>query len=209
MKLYCLRHGETVYNRLELCNDDPGRDVRLTPEGIRQAEAAAERLRAAPVERIITSELPRTRQTADIINRYHHAPVQSHPALNDIRSGFESRPVAEYFAATGHDRLHIRVNGGESLLDYKTPRIGIHRLAGRPARGDPADRGARGDAAGVHRLFQGITRRRPAGVALRQLRADRIHARPAVLSRRPPTLLVAGKLENSTRIYCGAGPILK
>jgi probable phosphoglycerate mutase len=119
MKLYCLRHGETVYNRLGLCNDDPGRDVRLTPEGIRQAEAAAERLRAAPVERIITSELPRTRQTADIINRYHHAPVQSHPALNDIRSGFESRPVTEYFAATGHDRLHVRVNGGESLLDYK------------------------------------------------------------------------------------------
>jgi alpha-ribazole phosphatase len=119
MKLYCLRHGETWYNRLELCNDDPGRDVRLTPEGIRQAEAAAERLKTVSFERIITSELPRTRQTADIINRHHHAPVESHPAINDIRSGFESRPVAEYFAATGHDRLHVRVNGGESLLDYK------------------------------------------------------------------------------------------
>ena len=119
MKLYCLRHGETHYNRLGLCNDDPGRDVRLTPGGIRQAEAAAERLKAAPLERIITSELPRTRQTADIINRHHRAPVESHPALNDIRSGFESRPVAEYFAATGANRLKLRVNGGESLLDYK------------------------------------------------------------------------------------------
>jgi alpha-ribazole phosphatase len=119
MKLYCLRHGETQYNRLGLCNDDPGRDVHLTPEGIRQAEAAAERLKAAPIERIITSELPRTRQTADIINCYHQAPVESNAALNDIRSGFESRPVADYFAATGHDRLHTRVNGGESLLDYK------------------------------------------------------------------------------------------
>jgi broad specificity phosphatase PhoE len=119
MKLYCLRHGETHYNRLGLCNDDPGRDVRLTSWGIRQAEAAAERLRAASIERIITSELPRTRQTADIINRHHRAPVESHPALNDIRSGFESRPVAEYFAAVGADRLNRRVNGGESLLDYK------------------------------------------------------------------------------------------
>jgi probable phosphoglycerate mutase len=119
MKLYCLRHGETRYNRLGLCNDDPAVDVRLTPEGMRQAEAAAERLKAVPIERIITSELPRTRQTAGIINRHHGVPLESHPALNDIRSGFESRPVADYFAATGRDRLHRRVNGGESLLDYK------------------------------------------------------------------------------------------
>jgi alpha-ribazole phosphatase len=119
MKLYCLRHGETRYNRLGLCNDDPGRDVRLTSEGIRQAEAVGERLKTAPIERIITSELPRTRETADIINRHHGVPMESHQALNDIRTGFESRPVAEYFAATGHDRLHLRVNGGESLLDYK------------------------------------------------------------------------------------------
>jgi alpha-ribazole phosphatase len=119
MKLYCLRHGETRYNRLGLCNDDPGRDVRLTSEGIRQAEVVGERLKSAPIERIITSELPRTRETADIINRHHGVPMESHQALNDIRTGFESRPVAEYFAATGHDRLHLSVNGGESLLDYK------------------------------------------------------------------------------------------
>jgi alpha-ribazole phosphatase len=119
MKLYCLRHGETNYNRLGLCNDDPARDVHLTAAGIRQAMAAAQRLRAVPLERIITSALRRTRQTADIINRERRLPVQAHPALNDIRTGFESRPVAEYFAATGGDRLHRRVNGSESLLDYK------------------------------------------------------------------------------------------
>jgi alpha-ribazole phosphatase len=124
MKLYCLRHGETRYNRLGLCNDDPGRDVRLTSAGVRQAEAVAERLKSVPIKRIITSELPRTRQTAEIINRHHGVTMESHPALNDIRTGFESRPVEEYFAATGHDRLHLRVNGGESLLDYK------HRVTG-------------------------------------------------------------------------------
>jgi broad specificity phosphatase PhoE len=119
MKLYCLRHGETNYNRLGLCNGDPAVDVHLTPEGIRQARAAAQRLHAVPLERIITSELPRTRQTADIINRDHRVPVQAHSALNDIRTGFEGRPVAAYFVATGGDRLHRRINGGESLLDYK------------------------------------------------------------------------------------------
>ena len=133
MKLYCLRHGETRYNRLGLCNDDPRRDVRLTSEGIRQAEAVGERLKTVPIERIITSELPRTRETADIINRHHGVPMESHPALNDIRTGFESRPVAEYFAATGHDRLHLRVNGGESLLDYKQRVTGfIDWLAAQP-----------------------------------------------------------------------------
>jgi len=119
MKLYCLRHGETNYNRLGLCNDDPGRDVHLTEAGIHQAEAAARKLQGVPLERIITSELPRTRETADIINRYHGVPLQAHPALNDIRSGFEGRAVAEYFAATGHDRLQVRAHGGESLLDYQ------------------------------------------------------------------------------------------
>jgi broad specificity phosphatase PhoE len=119
MKLYCMRHAETNYNRLGLCNDDPAVDVHLTETGIRQAERAAERLRQPRFRRIITSELPRTRQTAAIINRFHHVPVQVHPALNDIRTGFEGRPVAEYFAATGHDRLNIRIDGGESALDYK------------------------------------------------------------------------------------------
>ncbi|MGD2138194.1 MAG: histidine phosphatase family protein [Gammaproteobacteria bacterium] len=125
MKLYCLRHGETEYNRLGLCNDDPGRDVHLTETGIRQAEAVAAELRDLPLECVFVSELPRTRQTADIINRYHGVPVTAHPALNDIRSGFDGRSVADYFAATGHDRLHARANGGESLLDYQARVLGF------------------------------------------------------------------------------------
>ena len=119
MKLYLMRHGRTNYNDRELCNDDPARDVHLTAEGIKQAEGAAERLRGVALERIVTSELPRTRQTAEIVNRHHGVPIDPHPALNDIRSGFDGRPVADYFAATAADPLHIRANGGESLLDHK------------------------------------------------------------------------------------------
>jgi broad specificity phosphatase PhoE len=119
MKLYLLRHGETNYNRLGLCNDDPRRDVHLTDTGVAQAQAASEQLRDAPLQRIITSELPRTRETAAIINRYHGVPIEGNALLNDIRSGFDGRPVSDYFAATAHDPLHARANGGESLLDYK------------------------------------------------------------------------------------------
>jgi len=119
MHLYCLRHGETTYNVAGLCNDDLRDPAFLTERGVQQAEAAAERLRAVTLERIFVSALPRTRQTAAIVNRYHDLPITVHAGLNDIRSGFNNRPVSDYFAATAHDPLHARVNGGESLLDHK------------------------------------------------------------------------------------------
>ena len=119
MPLWFMRHGETNYNRLGLCNENPQRDVHLTDTGIRQAEQAAEQLRHKPLRRILISELPRTRQTAEIINRYHQVPIEIQPALNDIQSGFDGRPMAEYFAAISHDPLHARVHGGESLMDHK------------------------------------------------------------------------------------------
>jgi len=119
MRLFCVRHGQSTYNLAQQCNDNPDDPVDLTERGIQQAEAAAERLRHVALERIFVSELPRTQQTAAIINRYHDLPITIHAGLNDIRSGFNNRPVAEYFAATAHDPLHARVNGGESLLDHK------------------------------------------------------------------------------------------
>ncbi|SDW01600.1 histidine phosphatase family protein [Nitrosomonas oligotropha] len=119
MNVYCMRHGRTNYNDLGLCNDDPGRDVYLTETGIAQAQSAAHELRDAAFERIIVSPLPRTRQTAEIVNRHHALPIEVHADLADIRSGFESRPVPDYFAAISHDPLRARVNGGESLLDHK------------------------------------------------------------------------------------------
>jgi alpha-ribazole phosphatase len=119
MHVYFMRHGQTNYNQLGLCNDDPAKDVYLTETGIQQAEQAACRLQHSHIELIVTSELPRTRQTADIINQFHHGPIISHPAINDIRSGFDGKPVADYFSAIEPDPLHIAVNGGESLLNHK------------------------------------------------------------------------------------------
>jgi alpha-ribazole phosphatase len=119
MNLYVMRHGRTNYNDLRLCNDDPNVDVRLNAVGTQQAQAAAEQLRDLPLDRIIVSPLPRTRQTAEIVNRYHGVPIEVHPAIADIRSGFDGKSVDEYFAATAHDPLNARVNGGESLLDHK------------------------------------------------------------------------------------------
>lgn len=119
MVIYFMRHGRTNYNDLGLCNDDPARDVHLTEAGIEQAQSAALALRDVAFERIIVSPLPRTYQTAEIINRHHLVPIEVHADLADIRSGFEGMPVANYFAAISSDPLRKRVNGGESLLDHK------------------------------------------------------------------------------------------
>jgi len=119
MEIYFLRHGRTNYNDLLLCNDDPQQPVNLTQQGMEQAESAAQLLRHISFDRIITSPLPRTRQTAEIINHFHSVTIETHPDLADIRSGFDGKPVADYFAAIAEDPLHKRVNGGESLLDHK------------------------------------------------------------------------------------------
>jgi probable phosphoglycerate mutase len=115
-----MRHGQTNYNLLGLCNDDPSNDVYLTETGIQQAEATAKRLAEIPLSRIYVSELKRTRQTAEAVNRYHDAPIITSAYLNDIKSGFNGKPVNEYFAATGHDRYNITPSGGESVKDFQT-----------------------------------------------------------------------------------------
>jgi len=125
MKLYVMRHGRTNYNDLGLCNDDPNADVYLSTIGKQQAQLAAEQLRDVRLDRIIVSPLPRTRQTAEIVNQYHDAPIEVHPDITDIRSGFDGKTVDAYFAAIAHDPLNAQVNGGESLLDHKQRVLGF------------------------------------------------------------------------------------
>jgi probable phosphoglycerate mutase len=133
MNLYVMRHGRTNYNDLGLCNDDPHAEVHLSVQGMAQARAAAERLRDANLQRILVSPLPRTRETAEIVNEYHHAPIEIHPALADIRSGFEGQAVEAYFAAIAHDPLNARIHGGESQLEHKQRVMGfIYWLEGQP-----------------------------------------------------------------------------
>lgn len=125
MNIYAMRHGQTNYNIRGLCNDDPTRDVHLTKLGIQQAQDAAEKLKAVPLGLIITSELPRTQQTAEIINQYHQIKITAHSEINDIRSGFDGKPVADYFQAIAQDPLNTKPDGGESVLEHKDRILGF------------------------------------------------------------------------------------
>lgn len=116
-KLYLARHAETNYNIERLANADPTVDVHLSGKGIDQAKNLAKLLANAAYEAVYISELPRTRQTAEIINEEHGKELIVDPQINDNNTGYESRPVAEWLEAFDEsgDRWNVRFNDGESL----------------------------------------------------------------------------------------------
>src|SRR5882762_9427713 len=121
MKLYVARHGQTNYNDLGLYSADPAADVHLTEVGLEQAKNLSEKLKDVNIDHIFVSELKRTQQTADIVNKYHNAPTAIDARLNDNRSGYEGKHYLEYYAALDNadDKWSVRFNDGESLEDVK------------------------------------------------------------------------------------------
>lgn len=117
MKLYLARHAQTNYNVLKLCNADPSVDVHLSDEGIEQAENLAELLKDTIYDVVYISELPRTRQTAEIINKYHDKKLVVDARLNDNKTGFEDKPVADFLSAvdSADDPWNAKFGEGESL----------------------------------------------------------------------------------------------
>lgn len=85
-RIYLLRHGEVSYFD-ERGQPYPQDSVPLNPRGKAQANAAAEALREAPIDRIIHTGMPRTRETAEIVARYHPASIQVCEALREITPG--------------------------------------------------------------------------------------------------------------------------
>jgi len=83
--LFLVRHGETVDNiegRIQGQLDSP-----LTELGIRQSEAAAERLAAESLVAVYSSDLGRARTTAEIIAARHGLPVVTTELLREANFG--------------------------------------------------------------------------------------------------------------------------
>jgi len=121
MIIYLARHGRSTYNDLGLCNADPSVDVHLTPLGIEQAKALAEKFKQTPLDYIFASELRRTQRTAEIVNAFHNLKVTVDSRLNDGPTGFEGKPFQEYDAAlaAAPNRWTAHFNDGESIEDIK------------------------------------------------------------------------------------------
>jgi broad specificity phosphatase PhoE len=119
MKLYLARHAQTNYNVLKLANSDPTVDVHLSNEGIKQAENLRDLLKNVDFNIVYISQLPRTRQTAEIINQEHDKELVIDARLNDNKTGFESKPVADFMSAveSSGDPWNAKFGDGESMTE--------------------------------------------------------------------------------------------
>ena len=119
MKIYFARHGQTNYNLKNLCNDDISKDVHLTELGKKQAQDVGEKLKNEKIEVIFVSELRRTRQTAEIINKCHNAPIRADSRINDRKTGFEGKSYFDFLKVIESDLFNMKINNGESFKEEK------------------------------------------------------------------------------------------
>ncbi|MCK5476922.1 MAG: histidine phosphatase family protein [Candidatus Aenigmarchaeota archaeon] len=119
MKIYFIRHGQTNYNVLDLCNDDSTKDVHLTQLGKEQAEIVGKKIKNIQLDLVIISELSRTKETALIIAKNHQVEFKVEPRINDRKTGFDSKHVSDFFEALKPNIFNLKFNNGESFQEEK------------------------------------------------------------------------------------------
>ena len=82
---YFVRHGESEGNAARVFTGQT--DSPLTARGREQAAAVAEELAQVKFDRIVSSDLSRTRDTADVIAKRLGKPVEIVPELREIDVG--------------------------------------------------------------------------------------------------------------------------
>jgi alpha-ribazole phosphatase len=94
LRLLIVRHGTTLNNAEARYTGQS--DVELSPLGEYQAKQLGERLSRETLDVIVSSDLRRTRATAQAIARYHKLPVWEDPDLREFALGeWEEIPYAE------------------------------------------------------------------------------------------------------------------
>ncbi len=127
MKMYFVRHGESVANILHEFSNS-GFKHPLTENGVEQAHALARSLSGLQAERIHTSPVMRAFQTSQILGESLHAPVEQTEALREWDVGIYEgttdpagwelhRQVQEdWFVRNKPDS---KMPGGESLTEIR------------------------------------------------------------------------------------------
>ncbi|MBA4808512.1 histidine phosphatase family protein [Brevundimonas sp.] len=120
--VHLVRHGSHDLVSRQLCGRAAG--VELGEVGLRQSRAVA-RVLSRP-DRVLTSPLERTRQTAAIIAAAHDRPLEEEQALNEIdfgdwtgRAFTELDPLPEW-RRWNAQRDQARAPNGESMLEVQT-----------------------------------------------------------------------------------------
>lgn len=121
MKIYFIRHGQTVENLHGILQGH--RPGILTKLGHAQAERVAERLSQIPFDAIYASDLGRVVETARYVAAQQAAPVVYDPQLRErgvgIYEGLPRRVLWEAEAKSGQPAVDFRPDGGESFRDLQ------------------------------------------------------------------------------------------
>ena len=120
MKLYVVRHGQSIYNTQGKLNDVPPGDYNgLTELGQAQAKTTAHELKGVEFDALFVSEFARTKETARIINEHHKLLPVIEPRINERKMGSEGKMFHEYLHQIKDDPFNITLPGGESFQDIK------------------------------------------------------------------------------------------
>jgi len=128
---YLVRHGESEANaarRFAGQSDSP-----LTARGRRQAEMVAKELAKVKFDKVVSSDLSRTRDTAEIIARAQGVPVEIVPELREIDVGDRTGQTFDEVAGLPEwkDDGFVAWPGGETLDQVLARTLAaIDRLAG-------------------------------------------------------------------------------
>jgi alpha-ribazole phosphatase len=122
MEVVFVRHGQTNYNLRHLCNSDPLVDVCLTGLGKDQARNVGEKLKGELYDSIYVSDLPRTRESSEIIREFGsfgEVEVKEDKRISDRKTGFEGRLVSDFRNVIEEDVFYFKPEGGESFQEEK------------------------------------------------------------------------------------------
>ena len=132
-----VRHGESELSARGLATGRVDVHCPLSERGVAQARALSDELTGEEIDLCITSELERTRQTAELALAGRDVPRLVLPELNDPLYGrYEGGPLSEYLAwALANDSAAEPPGGGERrqaiVARYAA---GFRRVLERPER---------------------------------------------------------------------------
>jgi len=125
LKLFCVRHGQTDWN---VKGKFQGRtDIPLNSKGLRQAHSVAEMLSGLSLDSVWSSELSRSRQTAEKIASFHDLEVNISEGITEISHGKWEGLVAYQIEQKWPGMLEkwhldphmVTMPDGENLLDVQ------------------------------------------------------------------------------------------
>ena len=116
--LYIVRHGETEWNAAKITQGQT--DSPLTNNGINQVLTTAKELKNIKFDAIYSSDLGRTKQTAEILKLERELAIKTSKALRERSYGrFESRPSTDFKEAFHDVRENIKQLCEEERVNFK------------------------------------------------------------------------------------------